>query len=97
MRHEVVRIPPSHCQYSIIELIWAQFKRSVTEKNSTFKIADVVALLNKEIDVVTTNDLAKCGKHCAKHQEEDLYKARMRNEIIRTNNFNYLSKRQQFE
>lgn len=52
----------------------------MTEKNSTFKIAKVEALVSKEIDVVTSNDLAKCGKHCAKHQEEDFYKARMRNQ-----------------
>jgi transposase len=34
MGHEVVRLPPYHCQYNPIELIWAQFKGRVAEKNN---------------------------------------------------------------
>lgn len=69
--HDVVRIPPYHCQYSLIKLIWVQFKRRMTAKSSTFKSANVEALVNKQIDAVTTDDLAKCGEHYAKLQEED--------------------------
>jgi len=75
-------LPPYHCQYNPIELIWAQFKGRVAEKNSTFKIADVEALVNKEIDAITTDDWAKCGEHCAKLQEEDFHKAGLRDEIL---------------
>ncbi|KAL4082875.1 hypothetical protein QTP88_029529 [Uroleucon formosanum] len=82
MGHEVVRLPPYHCQYNPIELIWAQFKGRVAEKNSTFKIADVEALVHKEIDAVTADDWAKCGEHCVKIQEEDFYKAGLRDEIL---------------
>ncbi|KAL4090822.1 hypothetical protein QTP88_025592 [Uroleucon formosanum] len=82
MGHEVVRLPPYHCQYNPIELIWAQFKGRVAEKNSTFKIADVEALVNKEIDAITADDWAQCGEHCAKPQEDDFHKAGLRDEIL---------------
>lgn len=81
MGHEVVRFPPYHCQYNPIELIWAQFKGRVADKNSTFKIADVEALVNKEIDAITADVWAKCGEHCAKLQEDDFHKAGLRDEI----------------
>jgi transposase len=32
MGHEVVRLPPYHCQYNPIELIWAQVKGEVAKK-----------------------------------------------------------------
>jgi transposase len=81
MGHEVVRFPPYHCQYNPIELILAQFKDRVAEKNSTFKIADVEAFNHKETYAVTADDWAKCGEHCVKIQE-DFYKAGLRDEIL---------------
>ncbi|XP_060843069.1 uncharacterized protein LOC132923230 [Rhopalosiphum padi] len=80
--HEVVRLPPYHCQYNPIELIWAQVKGRVAEKNSTFKIADVETIVHEEIDAVTPEDWAKCGEHCVKIQEEDFAKAGLRDEIL---------------
>jgi hypothetical protein len=82
MGHEVVRLPPYHCQYNPIELIWAQVKGRVAEKNSTFKIADVETIVHKEIDAVTPEDWANCGEHCVKVQEEDFAKAGLRDEIL---------------
>jgi len=49
MGHEVIRLPPYHCQYNPIELIWAQVKGEVVTKNSTFKIADVEKLMHEAI------------------------------------------------
>lgn len=37
MGHEVIRLPRYHCQYSAIELIWAQVKREVARNNKTLK------------------------------------------------------------
>lgn len=65
---EVLKFPPYHCQYNLIEPFWAQFKGRVAEKNFTFKIADVEALVNKEIGAITADDWAKCGEHCVKLQ-----------------------------
>ncbi|XP_045117645.1 uncharacterized protein LOC123508176 [Portunus trituberculatus] len=33
--HRIVRLPPYHCQYNPIELIWAQVKRNIAEKITT--------------------------------------------------------------
>ena len=38
MGHEVVRLPPYHCQYNPIELIWAQIKGEVAEKIILLKL-----------------------------------------------------------
>ncbi|KAF0716062.1 DDE 3 domain-containing protein, partial [Aphis craccivora] len=41
MGHEVVILPPYHCQYNPIELSWAQVKGEVAKKNSTFKMTEL--------------------------------------------------------
>lgn len=57
MGHEMIRLPPYHCQYNPIELlIWAQVKREVAEKNHTFKMADVEILVNNALNAVTADD-----------------------------------------
>lgn len=43
----VARLPPYHCQYNSIELIWAQVKGEVAKNNTTFKFDDVEKLLHK--------------------------------------------------
>ena len=50
MGHEVIRLPPYHCQYNPIELLWAQIKKGVANRNKTFKLKDVEKLMNEEID-----------------------------------------------
>ena len=42
--HKVVRLPPYHCQYSPIELIWGQVKSHVS-KNNTFRMAALKPLV----------------------------------------------------
>ena len=39
--HEVLRLPPYHCHFNPIKLIWGILKRDVAQRNNTFKIADV--------------------------------------------------------
>ncbi|XP_025191681.1 uncharacterized protein LOC112591937 [Melanaphis sacchari] len=71
MGHEVIRLPPYHCQYNPIELIWAQVKAEVAKNNNTFKLADVEKLAHTAIDAVTQNDWKKCVEHAEKIQNED--------------------------
>lgn len=82
MGHEVIRLPPYHCQYNPIELIWAQIKGRVAEKNTTFKIADVEALTHEALDSITIEDWKKCVSHCEKLQDEDFTKEGLRDEIL---------------
>lgn len=82
MGHEVVRLPPYHCQYNPIELIWAQVKGEVAKKNSTFKMADVEVLVNNALDEITKEAWTKCGEHCSKLQHADFLKEGLRDEIL---------------
>lgn len=84
MGHEVIRLPPYHCQYNPIELIWAQIKREVADKNSTFKIRDVRKLLEDAIKHVTIEDWQKCVAHAERLQEEDFVKEGLRDERIQS-------------
>ncbi|KAF0706107.1 DDE 3 domain-containing protein [Aphis craccivora] len=80
--HEVVRLPPYHCQYNPIELIWARVKGDVAKKNVSFKIAYVEKLVNEALDAVTVDSWKKCISHCEKFQEEDFIKDGLRDEIL---------------
>jgi len=82
MGHEVVRLPPYHCQYNPIELIWAQVKGEVAKNNKTFKFDDVKKLLNDALDSVTVDNWKKCTDHCYNLQEEDFIKEGLRDEIL---------------
>ncbi|KAE9540703.1 hypothetical protein AGLY_003948 [Aphis glycines] len=80
MGHEVVRLPPYHCQYNPIALIWEQVKGKVTD--NSFKIEDVEVLVNIALDAVTTEYWTKYGEHCNKIQEDDLVKEDLRDKIL---------------
>lgn len=80
--HEVIRLPPYHCQYNPIELVWAQAKNEVATKNRTFKIADVEVLLHEAISNVSQKNWEDCVKHAEKLQEEDLKKSHLAEEFI---------------
>jgi len=82
MGHEVVRLPPYHCQYNPIELIWAQVKGEVAKNNTTFKFADVEKLLNDALDSVTVENWKKCTDNCHNLQEEDFIKEGLKDEIL---------------
>ncbi|VVC34101.1 Hypothetical protein CINCED_3A015520 [Cinara cedri] len=75
MGHEVLRIPLNHCQYNPIELIWAQVKGKVAEKNNTFKIVDVEVLVNSALDTVTTEDWAKCDDRASLFSSRNIVSA----------------------
>jgi len=53
MCHEVIQLPPYHCQYNPIELIWAQVKNKVATKNNTFKLVDIKKLTHEALDSIT--------------------------------------------
>jgi hypothetical protein len=55
-----------HRQYNPIQLIWAQIKRKVAERNKTIKTADVKWLLDEAIGSVTVEDWNKCVQHAEK-------------------------------
>ena len=50
--HRVVRLPPYHCHYNPIELIWAQVNKYTAEKNN-YKLADLKLLVKQSLEQVT--------------------------------------------
>ncbi|XP_050707116.1 uncharacterized protein LOC126992421 [Eriocheir sinensis] len=71
--HTVVRLPPYHCQYNPIELIWAQVKGYVSVRNK-FKIADLKPLTHEAINSITKENWKNAVAHAERIQEEDARK-----------------------
>ena len=51
--HEIVRLPPYHCDLNPIELIWANIKNYVARRNTTWKLKDVQSLCLEAVEQVT--------------------------------------------
>ncbi|CAH4034088.1 unnamed protein product [Pieris brassicae] len=58
--HTVVRIPPNHCQYNAVELIWAQVKGHAARNNTSppFTATKMLDLLIKVCESVTPENCA---------------------------------------
>ncbi|KAF0731469.1 DDE 3 domain-containing protein [Aphis craccivora] len=74
MGHEVIRLPPYHCQYNPIELIWAQVKGQVTKNNKTSKMCDMERLTHEALD--------SCVRHAEELQDKDNEKEIMRDAVL---------------
>ncbi|GBP94823.1 hypothetical protein EVAR_91221_1 [Eumeta japonica] len=59
--HQVLRLPPYHCQYNAIELIWAQIKGHAARNNTSPPFAgnSMLALLQDAINNVQPEDWSK--------------------------------------
>jgi transposase len=82
MDHEVIRLPPYHCQYNPIELILAKVKGEVAKNNNTFKIADAEKLAHAAMDAVKQEDWEKCVAHAEKIQNQDNEKEILRDVML---------------
>ena len=68
--HKVVRLPPYHCQYNPIELIWAQIKGYVARRNN-FKLADLKPTVDEALNHITSENWRKAVAHAEKLQADD--------------------------
>lgn len=66
----VLRLPPYHCEFNPIELIWAQIKNGVGVRNTTFKLADVEVLFNEETAKVTAENWVNALRHVVDVEEK---------------------------
>ncbi|XP_045449866.1 uncharacterized protein LOC123665298 [Melitaea cinxia] len=59
--HTVIRLPPYHCQYNAIEMIWAQIKGCAARLNTTppFTANKMMTLLEKCCSEVTPDNWRK--------------------------------------
>ena len=72
--HQVVRLPPYHCDLNPIELIWADVKRYVATNNSTFKKKDTKHLIEEAFESIDAKKWENCCNHVKKIESE--YRAR---------------------
>ncbi|XP_037568094.1 uncharacterized protein LOC119448962 [Dermacentor silvarum] len=68
--HEVVRLPPHHCELNPIVLVWSQVKGYVASKNTDFKIDSVEKLLLEGIAGVTPQNWFRDCTHVIRLEDE---------------------------
>ena len=70
--HEVVRIPPYHCELNPIELCWSQVKGYIKEHNKEFILTAVKRLTYEGFNKVGAAEWKKNIEH-VKRKAEDYY------------------------
>ncbi|XP_046556574.1 uncharacterized protein LOC124265791 [Haliotis rubra] len=61
--HEVIRLPPYHCDLNTIELVWGHIKNNVAKKKRSFKLRDEKNIVHEEIRDVTPELWNRCVQH----------------------------------
>ena len=61
--HEVLRLPPYHCDLNAIELIWAYEKNFVARENKEMTLESVEKLFRKRKAEITAEMCKKCVQH----------------------------------
>jgi hypothetical protein len=61
--HQILRLPPYHCDLNPEELIWSQVKHHVAKKNKSFKMKDIQKLFEEALENVTPKDWENACRH----------------------------------
>ena len=61
--HEVLRLPPYHCDLNAIELIWSDEKNFVAHENKEMTLESVEKLFRKRRAEITAEMCKKCVEH----------------------------------
>lgn len=75
--HTVSRIPPNHCHFNAMELIWQQIKEIVVTENETFTLTQFETLIRSAVDSITSEDWENAIKITAKNIELALNKEKI--------------------
>lgn len=68
--HEVVRLPPYHCELNAIEFVWNMVKRRVAEKNVVQHAADIEQLATNAINSITAEEWRKAILHVRETEKQ---------------------------
>lgn len=68
---KILRLPPYHCQYNPIEMVWSALKSYVKERNVTFKLKDIEKLFMESISSVTPENWTSYVNHVQKIVDSD--------------------------
>ena len=71
--HEILRLPPYHCELNPIEMVWGQLKAYVARRNSTCKKTDTIKLFEEAKSHFTVECWAKFETHVVREYEEKLW------------------------
>ena len=70
--HEVVHLPPYHCELNPIELAWSQVKWDIKDNNCLFMLSAVKDLTHEGFQKVDSSLWKKLVEH-VRHEFEDKY------------------------
>ena len=73
--HEIVCIPPYHCEFNPIELCWSQVKGYIKEHNKKFTLTAVKELTYKGFKKVTPIEWKNNAEHVRKKVEDYFWEA----------------------
>lgn len=68
--HEVLKLPPYHCDLNAIELIWSLAKRKVASRNLGLHGSETENLIRECFSMITPADWKKCTDHVINVEEK---------------------------
>lgn len=68
--HEVVRLPPYHCDLNPIEKIWAIAKRRIAEKNVSQTSSEISSITEAAFSTITTEEWINVCQHVEKIEDQ---------------------------
>ena len=71
--HEILRLPPYHCELNAIELIWADDKNYVARENKELTLNHVEEFFRKRRSEISSTICKNCVEH-VKHAAESYWK-----------------------
>ena len=66
---EMARLPPYHCEFNPIELVWATAKAGVKKRNVQYKLKNAMEIMREECLKCDAAYWLKVEKHAMKEEE----------------------------
>jgi hypothetical protein len=81
MGHKVIRLPPYHCCFNPIELVWATLKRNIRKNNINSKFSvETITLIENEVNKIDHTLWRNCINHVLKIEET--YRSKFVSDLI---------------